>query len=131
MGVTPLPSGVTVYSGWKICSKTQIDSLSNTVVLFIDCESAVRAMTRSPPRTGAPLGLAEVLEPDPPQPARTASALTVIRVIAAVVRCFTATPCNVRAVPGKRQRPEAGRFRTQGRTNLCLSQDDRKSAGCK
>src|SRR5437667_379281 len=37
-----------------ICSKIQIDSLSNTVVLFIDCESAVRAITRLPPCTGAP-----------------------------------------------------------------------------
>jgi hypothetical protein len=53
-----LPFGVTVYSVWKICWKTQIDSLSNTVVLFIDCESAVRAMTRSPPLTGAPLAAA-------------------------------------------------------------------------
>src|SRR6266581_233758 len=98
MGWTPLPFGVTVYSVWKICSKIQIDSLSNTVVLFIDCESAVRATTRSPPRTGAPLAAAGALEPDdPPQPARAASALTAIRVIAVVVRCFTVTPCSVRA----------------------------------
>jgi len=98
-----LPFGVTVYSVWKICSKIQIDSLSNTVVLFIDCESAVRAMTRSPPRTAAPLAAAAVpeLEPDdPPQPARAASALTAIRVIAVVVRCFTVTPCSVRAAWG-------------------------------
>src|SRR6266851_4762372 len=96
---TPLPSGVTVYSGSKICSKIQIDSLSNTVVLFIDCESAVRAMTRSPPRAGAPLAAACVLEPDdPPQPARGASALTAIKVIAMVVQCFTVTPCSIRAV---------------------------------
>src|SRR5487761_1231700 len=98
--MTPLPSDVTVYNGWKICSKTQIDSLSNTVVLFIDCESAVLAMTRSPPCTGAPLVPADVLEPDP-QPARAASALTVIRTVAAVVRCFTATPCSVRAGRGR------------------------------
>src|SRR6266571_6537690 len=117
MGWTPLPFGVTVYSVWKTCSKIQIDSLSNTVVLFIDCESAVRAMTRSPPRAGAPLWPADVVEPDPPQPARTASALTAIRVIAAVVRCFTATPCNVRAVPGNgsgRKRGASGR--TAGQT---------------
>src|SRR5262252_1216241 len=83
IGCTPLPFGVTVYSVWKICSKIQIDSLSNTVVLFMDCESAVRAMTRSPPLAGAPLAAAGVLEPDdPPQPARAASALTAIRVIA-------------------------------------------------
>src|SRR6185437_2037973 len=95
--------GVTVYRVWKICSKTQIDSLSNTVVLFIDCESAVRAMTRSPPLTGVPAA-ADVPEPEPelepdepPHPVRTASALTAIRVIAVVVRCFTVTPCNVRA----------------------------------
>ncbi len=60
-----MPFGVTVYSVWKICSKIQIDSLSNTVVLFIDCESAVRAMTRSPPLTGAPLAAAAVPEPEP------------------------------------------------------------------
>ncbi len=32
-----------------ICSKTQIDSLSKTVVLSIDCESATRSMTTLPP----------------------------------------------------------------------------------
>ena len=41
------------------------------------------------------------LEPDePPQPVRAASALTAIRVIAVVVRCFTVTPCSVRAAWG-------------------------------
>src|SRR5258707_411563 len=94
MGITPLPSGVTVYSGWKICSKTQIDSLSNTVVLFIDCESCVRAMTRSPPRTGEPLALPDEADP---HPARTARALITARAIVAVVRCFTVAPCSGRA----------------------------------
>src|SRR6266571_1605026 len=102
MGWTPLPFGVTVYSVWKICSKIQIDSLSNTVVLFIDCETAVRAMTRPPPRTGAPLAAAAVPELEPPQPVRAASALTAIRVIAVVVRCFTVSPCSVRAAWDRR-----------------------------
>ena len=85
--MTPLPLGVTVYSGWKICSKTQIDSLSNTVVLFIDCESWLRAMTRLPPWTGAPPAVPdEDDEPDDPQAARTASALAAARIRTAVVR---------------------------------------------
>src|SRR5690348_18434776 len=87
-------------------------------------------MTRSPPRTGAPLAAAAVpeLEPDePPQPVRTASALTAIRVIAVVVRCFTVTPCNVRAASELALACPAGGSRRQGRTNLCLSQDARKS----
>ena len=37
-----------------ICSKTQIDSLSKTVVLSMDCESATRAMTTLPPYCGCP-----------------------------------------------------------------------------
>ncbi len=92
-GSTLLPSGVTVYSGCMICSKTQIDSLSNTVVLFIDCESAVRAMTRSPPRVAVPPVPADVdgPEPDDPQPARTARAPTAIKATA-VVRCVTEAP---------------------------------------
>src|SRR6516225_1893665 len=89
--MTPLPFGVTVYSGCMICSKIQIDSLSNTVVLFIDCESAVRAITRLPPCTGPPAVLPELdpLEPEP-QAARTA-----IRARAAVVRYVTATPLGI------------------------------------
>src|SRR5207248_11221153 len=125
--------GVTVYRVWKICSKIQVDSLSNTVVAFIDCESAVRAMTRSPPRTGVPAA-ADVPEPepepdpdDPPHPARAASALTAIRVIAVVVRCFTVTPCSVWAAWELALAYPAGGSRRQGRTNLCLSQDDRKT----
>src|SRR5262250_450965 len=81
-----------------ICSKTQIDSLSNTVVLFIDCESAVRAITRLPPRTGAPAVSPELdpheLEPEP-QAARTVRAPTAIRACAAEVRYVTATPLGI------------------------------------
>jgi hypothetical protein len=60
---------------------------------------------------GAPLAVADVLEPDDPQPARAASALTAIRVIATVVRCFTVTPCSFRAEQGMTQattRPTLG-----------------------
>src|SRR6516225_10726821 len=96
--MTPLPFGVTVYSGCMICSKIQIDSLSNTVVLFIDCESAVRAITRLPPCTGAPALPPELdgleLEPEP-QAARTVRAPTAIRARAAVVRYVTATPLGI------------------------------------
>src|SRR6516162_3774680 len=96
--MTPLPFGVTVYSGYMICSKIQMDSLSNTVVLFIDCESAVRAITRLPPCTGAPAVPAGLepfeLEPEP-QAARTIRAPIAIRACAAVVRYVTATPLGI------------------------------------
>src|SRR5256714_15527349 len=87
-------------------------------------------MVRSPPRTAPPLAAAAVpeLEPDdPPQPVRAASALTAIRVIAVVVRCFTVTPCSVWAAWELALAYPAGGSRRQGRTNLCLSQDDRKT----
>src|SRR5216683_110792 len=95
--MTPLPFGVTVYSGCMICSKTQIDSLSNTVVLFIDCESAVRAMTRLPPCAGAPPEPPpdDPLEPDP-QAARTVRAPAAISARAAEVRCVTVAPVGRR-----------------------------------
>src|SRR6476619_2703198 len=48
-----------------ICSNTQIDSLSKTVVLSIDCESATRSITTLPPDCGWP---AELLLPFPPLP---------------------------------------------------------------
>src|SRR5215470_6256838 len=97
MGWTPLPFGVTVYRVWKICSKIQIDSLSNTVVLFIDCESAVRAMTRLPPRTGAPPDvLAGLADPPPePQAARTVTAAVAASASAGLMRCVTAAPCGL------------------------------------
>src|SRR5215831_20625211 len=92
--MTPLPFGVTVYSGCMICSKIQIDSLSNTVVLFIDCESAVRAITRLPPCTGPPALVPELvpLELVPPQAATSVMAPAAIRASAAVVRYVTVTP---------------------------------------
>src|ERR1700722_17193503 len=87
--MTPLPLLVTVYSGWKICSKIQIELLSNTVGLFIACASALLAMTRLPPRTAAPLELpspagarfrlplaADEEPADDPQAARRARAAT-------------------------------------------------------
>src|SRR5262249_6360035 len=94
-----------------ICSKIQIDSLSNTVVLFIDCESAVRAITRSPPRTAPPPVLPELGDPFEPEPqaARTVSAPTAIRARAAVVRYVTATPLGNRR----------GRTGTLNRKTLC------------
>jgi len=93
-GWTALPFGVTVYSGCMICSKIQIDSLSNTVVLFIDCESAVRAITRLPPCTGPPALVPELepLELVPPQAATSVMAPAAIRASAAVVRYVTVTP---------------------------------------
>src|SRR5262245_46142660 len=92
---TPLPFRVTVYSGSMICSKIQMDSLSNTVVLFIDCESAVRAMTRFPPRAGAAPVPDDVDVPDdPPQAARTIRAPAAIRARAVVVRYVTVAPCG-------------------------------------
>src|SRR5256885_15801038 len=97
-----------------ICSKIQIDSLSNTVVAFIDCESAVRAMTRLPPRTGAPP--AELPPPEPPQAARTASPLTAIRatrVRTEFVRYVTEAPGGG---PGGRGRGHGARSTNQ--TNL-------------
>src|SRR5690348_18384350 len=110
--MTPFPFGVTVYSGCMICSKTQIDSLSNTVVLFIDCESAVRAITRLPPCTAPPAVLPELepleLEPEP-QAARTIRAPTAIRARAAVVRYVTGH------CPGNRR----GWTGASNRTNLC------------
>src|SRR5216683_5267918 len=93
--MTPLPFGVTVYSGCMICSKIQMDSLSNTVVLFIDCESAVRAMTRLPPCTGPPALLPPELGPlelEPPQAATSVMAPAAISASAAVVRYVTVTP---------------------------------------
>ena len=79
-GIVLFPSLLTVYSGWKICSKIQIELLSNTVVLFIDCASALLAMTRLPPRTGVPLELPlpadEEPQADDPQAARRARAAT-------------------------------------------------------
>src|SRR5215467_5924488 len=107
-----------------ICSKIQIDSLSNTVVLFIDCESAVRAMTRLPPCTGPP---ALVLELDPlefepePQAARTIRAPTAIRARAAVVRYVTGTPLGI---VGAGQAPQTGQ-------TFVPSQDAGKRARCK
>src|SRR5262249_37897268 len=78
-----------------ICSKIQMDSLSNTVVLFIDCESAVRAMTRLPPWTGAPPVPDDVDVPDdPPQAARTMRPPTAIRARTVVVRYVTVAPCG-------------------------------------
>ena len=96
--MTPLPFGVTVYSGCMICSKIQIDSLSNTVVLFIDCESAVRAITRLPPCTGPPALLPPELDPlelEPPQAATSVMAPAAIRASAAVVRYVTVTPGGI------------------------------------
>src|SRR5207247_2637546 len=100
-----------VYSGCMICSKIQIDSLSNTVVLFIDCESAVRAITRLPPCTGPPALPAEPepLELEPPQAATSVMAPAAIRASAAVVRYVTVTP-------GGNRRGRSGTLR---RTNLC------------
>src|SRR5215813_1639470 len=79
-----------------ICSKIQIDSLSNTVVLFIDCESAVRAITRLPPCTAPPVVPPELdpLEPEP-HAARTVRAPTAIRARAAVDRYVTVTPLGI------------------------------------
>src|SRR6516225_10130426 len=113
--MNPLPFGVTVYSGCMICSKIQIDSLSNTVVLFIDCESAVRAITRLPPCTGPPAVLPELdpLEPEPPQAATTVRAPTAIRARAAVVRYVTGTPLGI---VGAGQAPQTGQ-------TFVLSQD--------
>ena len=109
--MTPLPFGVTVYSGCMICSKIQMDSLSNTVVLFIDCESAVRAITRLPPCTGPPALPPELdpLELEPPQAATSVMAPAAIRASAAVVRYVTVTP-------GGNRRGRSGTLR---RTNLC------------
>src|SRR5215472_14079969 len=78
-----------------ICSKIQIDSLSNTVVLFIDCESATRAITRLPPCTAPPALLPPELDPpelEPPQAATSVMAPAAIRASAAVVRYVTGTP---------------------------------------
>src|SRR5579863_2045235 len=108
--MTPLPFGVTVYSGCMICSKIPMDSLSNTVVLFIDCESALRAMTRLPPCTGPPAEPPELdpLELEPPQAATSVMAPTAIRASAAEVRYLTVTPLGI----GGGQAPS-------DRTNLC------------
>src|SRR5215470_4454092 len=105
--MTPLPFGVTVYSGCMICSKIQIDSLSNTVVLFIDWESATRAITRLPPCTAPPALLPPEL--DPPEAATSVMAPAATRASAAVVRYVTVTP-------GGNQRDRSGTLR---RTNLC------------
>src|SRR5262245_39095884 len=81
-----------------ICSKIQIDSLSNTVVLFIDCESEVRAITRSPPCTAPPAVPPELDPPEfelEPQAARPVRAPAAIRARAAVVRYVTATPLGI------------------------------------
>src|SRR5262245_10566988 len=111
-----------------ICSKIQMDSLSNTVVLFIDCESAVRAMTRFPPRAGAAPVPEDVDVPDdPPQAARIIRAPAAIRARAAVVRYVTVAPCGVGGSVGC----GGGRALTTSRTNLCFSQDDGKTASCK
>src|SRR5215467_10277830 len=122
--MTPLPFGVTVYIGCMICSKIQIDSLSNTVVLFIDCESAVRAITRLPPCTGPPALPPELdpLELEPPQAATSVMALAATSASAAVVRYVTVTPGG----------ESTGQVRApSGEQTFVPSQDAGKSRSCK
>src|SRR4249919_2320270 len=102
-----------------ICSNTQIDSLSNTVVLSIDCESATRSMTTLPPYCGLPAALLPPppplpppLEPPHPAPAIT-SAVTAARPIRVpVVRILMRAPSTVpRATFGSQPyqgRPQEG-----------------------
>src|SRR6476619_7180872 len=101
-----------------ICSKTQSASLSNTVVLSIDCESATRSMTTLPPYCGLPSSpvppplLPPLLEP--PQPAAAmASAVTAARTAPIpVVRILMNAPSTVpRATFGSQPyqgRPQEG-----------------------
>src|SRR6476620_5123466 len=102
-----------------ICSKTQIDSLSKTVVLSMDCESAKRSMTTLPPYCGLPaaLPLLPPLPPpelDPPQPApRITSAVTAARTVRVPdVRILMCAPSTVqRATFGSQPyqaRPQEG-----------------------
>src|SRR5512133_3590629 len=98
-----------------ICSKTQIDSLSKTVVLSMDCESATRSMTTLPPDCGWPSLLDPPFPPlppllEPPQPAAaTASAATAARTARVpVVRILMNAPSTVpRAIFGSQ--PYQGR----------------------
>src|SRR6266481_4778848 len=91
--MTPLPFAVTVYSGWVICSRIQIELLSKTVDSFIDWASCGFEKMRLPPRTG-PLEPPEPLDdgaPDEPHPASTARALPAIRALVRMVLCLTSS----------------------------------------
>src|ERR1700722_4467906 len=97
-GITPLPFGVTVKSGWVICSRIQIELLSKTVDSSIDCASCGLANVRLPPCTGPPLLEGEP-DGDPlvPQPAMRARAEPAIRVFMKTMRCLTGSS---RVCPG-------------------------------
>src|SRR3954451_20947129 len=84
-----------------ICSKIQIDSLSKTVVLSIDWESATRSMTTLPPDCGVPEALLPPPLPPPesepphPAPAITSAATAAMPNRVPVVRILMRAPSTV------------------------------------
>src|SRR5690349_22355887 len=94
-----------------ICSRIQIDSLSKTVSLSIDSDSAERSMVRVPPRWAAPAELFPpppplLPPPDPPQPAARA---TTQRMSSTAGVVFMRAPCA-----GGRQYPTLDGWRLCG-----------------
>src|SRR5215469_4672843 len=97
--MTPLPLAVTVYSGWVICSRIQIELLSKTVDSSIDWASCGLLNTRLPPCTGPllpPDELPDDDEPDP-HPASTARVEPTTRALRRADRCLT---CSSRGMRG-------------------------------
>src|ERR1700722_8939986 len=102
-GWTPLPSAVTMNSGWVICSMIQIELLSKTLDSSSDLASCGLAKTRLPPLTGVPAAAVELLvlppeppalEEDPPPDPQAASAKAAhptLRAMANADRCLTST----------------------------------------
>src|SRR5579859_1456967 len=104
--MTLFPLVVTVYSGWVICSRIQIELLSKTLVSFIDWASCGLAKIKSPPRTGLPFDVDELLEDAlAPHPASSARALPAIRTLASGVRYITSTSGGFGGTSRRRQRP--------------------------
>src|ERR1700739_2378257 len=106
--MTLFPLLVTVYSGWVICSRIQIELLSKTLVSLNDWASCGLAKIRLPPRTGPLLGAGELLEDDDalaPHPASSVRALPAVRTLASAVRCITSTSEGFGGMSRRRQRP--------------------------